>query len=293
MLGQYLLTFREAFEAMLLVSIILAFLIKIERKDLRREVWVGVGISLVSSFVIGVLVLVMFSGLSEAGEKLFESVAAFTAVIVLTWVILWMAFRGRYMTGEIKEKVGAQVERGTRWGLVGLVFILVLREALETLLFLIPFGVDDPVGTVGGFSLGIISAGVLSLLIYRYGIKMDIGKFFKYSSILLILLAAGLLGYGIHELFEYFEEIGVSVGWIGTTAFDLGIPGGSLLHHNGMIGSVFKVLFGYSSKMEWGRLLVHSIYLVIFLPVTIYAHRMKSDDVLEEKNAKKHMTTMN
>ena len=289
MLGQYLLTFREAFEAMLLVSIILAFLIKIDRKDLRRDVWVGIGISLVSSLVIGVFILVIFSGLSEAGEKLFESVAAFTAVMVLTWVILWMAFRGRYMSSEIKEKVGAQVERGTRWGLVGLVFILVFREALETLLFLTPFGVDDPAGTVGGFILGLISAGVLSLLIYRYGVKMDLGRFFKFSSILLIFLAAGLLGYGMHELFEYFEEIGTSVGWIGMTAFDLGIPGGSIFHHNGIIGSVFKVLLGYSSKMEWGRLLLHSAYLVVFLPIVSYAYsrrtsRFEKSDHIKDKH---------
>ncbi|MGA1793451.1 MAG: FTR1 family iron permease [Thermoplasmatota archaeon] len=291
MLGQYLLTFREAFEAMLLISIILAFLIKIDRKDLRREVWIGIGISLFSSLTIGVLVLIMFSGLSEAGEKLFESVAAFTAVAVLTWVILWMAFKGRYMTGEIKEKVGAQVERGTRWGLVGLVFILVFREALETLLFLTPFGVDDPVGTVAGFVLGLISAGVLSLLIYRYGVKLDIGRFFKFSSILLIFLAAGLLGYGMHELFEYFEEVGTSVGWLGATAFDLGIPGGSLFHHNGIIGSVFKVLFGYSSKMEWGMLLLHFIYLLIFLPTVIITYR-RSTRSAERSTARKEKHTV-
>jgi high-affinity iron transporter len=291
MFGQYLLTFREAFEAMLLVSIIIAFLVKTGRKDLKKEVWTGIGISLGLSVILGAILIATFNGLSEAGEKLFESIAAFVAVIVLTWIILWMAFKGKNMRAEISNKVEGQVERGTKWGLIGLVFILVFREALETILFLTPFGVDDPAGTMGGFILGVLSAGVLSILIYKFGIKMDLGKFFKFSSILLIFLAAGLLGYGLHEFFEYFEETGTSVGWIASTAYDLGISDGSVFHHKGIIGSVFKVMLGYSTKMEWGRVILHSLYLSIFLPLILFAYRKKKSTIDVDQESKKISTT--
>jgi len=267
MLGQYLITFREVFEAALITSIMIAFLVKTNNEHLKKQIWIGVGISVIASIITGLFIFLLFDGLSQAGEKLFEALAAFVAVALLTWMILWMITKGTRIQNEIEEKIDHQLIKGPSWGLIGLTVIFVFREGFETVIFLTPFSLDSPLETFAGLILGVISALILSILIYRFGMNISIKKFFTFTSIILILLAAGLLGYGVHELFEYFEVIGIHTGWIGTTAFDLGIQKGSVFHHKGIIGSIFGVMFGYSVKMEWGRIIFHSLYLLTTLPL--------------------------
>ncbi|MCK5414524.1 MAG: FTR1 family protein, partial [Thermoplasmata archaeon] len=99
------------------------------------------------------------------------------------------------------------------------------------------------------------------------------------SSILLVLLAAGLVGYGVHELLEYGEVVGAQVGWVGDSAYQLDVPKDSPFHHKGTVGSVFAVMFGYTVKMEWARVIVHVAYLAVFLPLVVIAY--KRPDLLE------------
>jgi len=273
MFGQYLITFREVLEAALIISIIVAYFIRTRKEQLIRYVWVGVLIAVAVSAIIAVVVGVIYGGLSSESAKLFEGVAALIAVAVLTSMILWMALRAKFLKQEINEKVSQTLKRGTVMGLVGFSFIVVFREGFETVLFLVPFGASDVGGTIVGASLGMITALALSYLIFTIGIKIDLGRFFYLSSILLILLAAGLLGYGIHELISYQAATGAETGWLGTYAFNMGIPDGSVFHHKGAVGSIFAVMVGYSVKMEWGRIIAHLSYLLIFLPLTIIAYR--------------------
>ena len=273
MLGQYLITFREVLEAALITSIILAYLIRTRKEYLILHIWKGVGMAVIASTVIAAATWMIYGGLSKANTKLFEGVAALIAVAVLTSMILWMAFKGRHLREEIRGKVNEAVQKGTIYGLIGLAFVVVFREGFETVLFLIPFTVNDIYGTILGAILGIISALAISFLIFKVGIKIDLKRFFYFSSLLLILLAAGLVGYGIHELIEYQGAIGLEPGWFGTYAFDLDIPKDNIFHHKGIIGSIFAVMFGYSVKMEWGRVIMHIFYLTIFIPLTILAYK--------------------
>jgi high-affinity iron transporter len=273
MIGQYLITFREVLEAALIISIILAYLTKTDKRYLSKYVWFGLIFAVLASMFIALIVSSIYGGLSDESMKLFEGVAALIAVTVLTSMILWMALKGRYIKDEIQKKVKTTVEKGTIFGLVGFSFIVVFREGFETVLFLIPFGVSDVTGTLVGVILGIITALTISILIFLFGLKMDLGRFFFFSSLILVLLAGGLLGYGIHELIEYQEAIGVELGWIGHYAFDLGISEGHILHHKGAVGAVFAVMFGYSIKMEWARLIAHLGFLFIFIPLTILVYK--------------------
>jgi high-affinity iron transporter len=98
--------------------------------------------------------------------------------------------------------------------------------------------------------------------------KINIRKFFYFSSVLLVFLAAGLIGYGVHELIEFGG--GAQLGWFGSYAYNLNISSTHLLSHKGAIGSIFAVMFGYTTKAEWGRLIFHAAYLVIFLPLVLW-----------------------
>jgi len=280
-LAQYLLTFREVLEAALLSAIILAFLVKTGRVNLTRYAWYGIYGATAASIGTGFAILAVYGSLSEASKVLFEGSAALIAVAVLTSMIYWMATKGRTLKREVEGRVEAAVKHGTILTLISLTFILVFREGLETVLFLTPFLVEDVLGTVAGAAIGTGFGIVLSYGVFRAGLKLDLRKFFFVTSVLLILLAGGLLGYGVHEMIEYSEEQGVDLGWWGSPAYNLGFSGGNpdagiapdALHHKGYVGSIFAVLFGYTSSAEWARVIAHLAYLVVVLPLVISVYK--------------------
>jgi len=154
-------------------------------------------------------------------------------------------------------------------------FIVVFREGLETVLFLTPFMLKNLSDTLIGAAIGVAAALVISYLFYKLGMRLNLRRFFYYTSILLTLLAAGLAGYGTHELLEYAKSIGLELGWVAEPAYALNIPSDSIFHHKGAVGSIFAVLFGYTTKAEWLRLIVHATYLLITLPLLLYTYAIK------------------
>lgn len=273
MFAQFLLVFREALEAALITAIILAYLTRTKRKPLIRYVWYGVYLAVVASFVFGAFVWFIYRGLSGPSKALFEGVAALIAVFVLSYMIYWMADKGKELHKEVERRVKALVTRGATLALASFSFIVVFREGLETVLFLTPFLLDDATGTLAGGFLGLVTALVLAYAIFVVGMKINIRRFFYFTSILLVLLAGGLAGYGVHELVGYSKDTGIELGWLGEYAFNLGIPSESLFHHKGIIGSVFAVMFGYTVKAEWIRVVVHLAYLAIVLPLVVWVYK--------------------
>ncbi len=277
MLGQYLITFREVLEAALITAIILSYLIRTNRRRLSRYVWLGVYMSVAVSAGLGITVWIIYGSLPEATQLLFEATAAFIAVIVLSSMIYWMATKGRYIKREMEKRIEAAVTKGTVIGLVSVAFIVVFREGLETVLFLTPFLIKDAAGTILGMLTGALTALLLSYGIFVAGMKINLRRFFYFTSILLILLAGGLAGYGTHELIEYFEKNGVEVGWLGEYAYALNVPRDSPLHHKGVIGSVAAVMFGYTVNAEWARVIVHIAYLAISFPLIVWIYNKPSN----------------
>ncbi|NJE26493.1 FTR1 family protein [Thermococcus sp. MV5] len=267
MIGQFLITFREALEAAIIVAIIIAYLKRTKRGNQVKDVWIGAGLSIIASILLGAIILKIYGGLEE--KELFEGIASYLAVIVLTSMIYWMATKGKNIKIEIENKVSRAI---SPLALISFTFIVVFREGLETVLFLTPFATQDLSSTLIGLISGLVGALALAYLIYGVGMRINLRTFFYYSSILLVFVAAGLAGYGTHELIEWAEEEGVSLGFFEETAYDLGIPKDSVWSHKGVIGSVFAVLFGYSTSMEWGRVLVQFGYLLLALYLVFRAY---------------------
>ncbi|MDH4123101.1 MAG: FTR1 family protein [Thermoplasmata archaeon] len=273
MIAQYVISFREAFEISLIVGIILIYLSKTSQMDVKSKFWMGIWVAILASVIVGLVVWGLFGELPEETITLFEGIAAILAVMVLTSMILWMSFKGRYLREELEAKVDQAILKGSAFAFFALAFIVVFREGFETVLFLLPFGINDASSTLIGAVLGIMTALLIGYFLFKFGMKIELKRIFYFTSILLILLASGILGYGVHELIEHQEAIGANPGWFGITAYDLGLSSDDLLHHKGAIGSVFAALFGYASSMEWGRLILQIAYLAIFLPVTVIAYR--------------------
>ncbi|KUH34529.1 ferrous iron transporter [Thermococcus celericrescens] len=279
--GAFLITFREALEAAIIVAIIIAYLRRTNRANQIKDVWIGTALSVGVSVLLGIGVLKFYGGLEET--ELFEGIASYLAVIVLTSMIYWMATKGKDIRAEIESKVSRSIGP---LALIGFTFVVIFREGLETVLFLTPFMTQNLGGTLLGLIAGLAGALVLAYLIYGVGMRIDLRKFFYFSSILLVFVAAGLAGYGTHELIEWAEEEGYSLGFLASTAYDLGIPSESVWHHKGAIGSVFAVLFGYSVSMEWGRVLVQFGYLITALYLVLRAYGKGSVLNREKKAAK-------
>jgi high-affinity iron transporter len=272
-LGQYLITFREVLEAALITSMVLAYLARTGRNPLTRFVWYGVISAMAASIALGATIWWTYGILPESTQVLFEGIAALIAVAVLSSMIYWMATKGKELRAEVEKKIEIIATRGAVLGLVSFAFVAVFREGLETVLFLTPYLVNDPVATVAGLLLGTLTSLALAYVVFFVGKKINVRRFFYFTSILLVLLAGGLAGYGVHELIEY---TGSAVwGSLGQNAYLLVISPDNPFHHKGIIGSVFAVMFGYTVRAEWARLIVHFAYLAVAIPLVVTVYRKR------------------
>jgi high-affinity iron transporter len=197
---------REGFEVTLLVAIMLAYLVKIGRPESRRQVWYGVGAALLVSVVVGGTLFVTAGELEGRPEQIFEGTAMWVAVGFLTYMVLWMRRESRTVAHGIRRGIDSAVERGGSLALVSLVFVMVLREGVETALFM--FGItrtSEPLQVALGAALGVAGAVALGYAVYVGGKRINLGTFFKVTGVFLILVAAGLLAHGVAE----FEEAGL------------------------------------------------------------------------------------
>jgi len=271
----FLITFREALEAALVVAIIVSYLQKVGKSKLSRYAYLGSGAAILLSIVIGILVQSLYGGLSDVVAQLFEGIASLTAVAVLTYMIFWMAGHSKRITGELHDKIDVAISRNELYSIASLAFVAVFREGLETVLFLSTLFIQDTAGTLVGVIAGSTVVLGLAVLLIRGTYKLDLKKFFGYTSILLVVFAAGLAGYGVHELIEAGEGMGVGFGVLGEKPYDINPPlnpDGSypLLHEKGVLGSILKALVGYDGNPEWLRIVV---YLGYWLIIGSYVYR--------------------
>ena len=263
-----LITFREALEAALIVTIMVTYLTKIGKKELNNYSYLGAGTALIASLLIGVALQAFYGGLGEIAGQLFEGIASLTAVAVLTSMIFWMAKHSKEIKGELEGKINQAVTQGEVYSIAALSFVAVAREGLETVLFLSATFVQDQIGTLVGAAIGIIIVLILSVLLMKGTVNLELGRFFKVTSILLLIFGAGLAGYGVHELIEAGEGMGVDFGVLGEKPFDINPPvnpNGTYpaLHEKGVIGSILKALIGYDGNPEWLRIIVYVGYWVV------------------------------
>ena len=200
---------REGVEASLIVGIILAYLAKTGNREHFGKIFLGTGVALGLSTALGVLLFVTLGRFEAPYEQLFEASALFLAAGVLTWMLFWMRRQARMVKGELQAAVDRALKAGTAWALAVLAFTAIIREGVETSLFL--FGQvtaaasSAPTGAlsviVGAFA-GLLIAAALGYLIYVGARRINYGTFFRLTGLALIFIAAGLLSHGVQELIE-------------------------------------------------------------------------------------------
>ncbi|MBX5326901.1 MAG: FTR1 family iron permease [Candidatus Bathyarchaeia archaeon] len=265
LLPSFLITFREALEASLIMAIIIAYLKKSRRQSLIRYSLYGAGVAVGLSCLFGSVLLVVYGNLTGFGAQVFEGVAALFAAFALTYMILWMTKHAQTIRTELEQKVESTVTRGQLFGIVALAFVAVFREGLETVLFLTTLLTIDSAGTLVGLSFAVFVVLATAWVLMRGVHRLDVKRFFQVTSIILIIFAAGLVGYGVHELIEAGETLNIQLGVLSQPAFDINPPLGvngtyPLLHEKGVIGSLLGALVGYDGNPEWLRVIVYLAY---------------------------------
>jgi high-affinity iron transporter len=251
---------REGVEAALIVSIVLAYLAKTGNRPHFDKIWLGAGAAIAVSILVGVALFVTIGGLEEPYEQLFEGIAMLVAAGVVTWMLFWMRRQAASVKGELQARVDRALGEGAVWGLALLAFTAVIREGIETSLFLLgqvnSADAAAPSVLVGAV-IGLAIAALLGYGFYRGSRRINLGAFFKWTGVGLVFIAAGLLSHAVHE----FIEIGV-IQFGTQTAFDLS---GVLSHEDNIVGQFLRALFGYTATPEVTTLVVHVAYVVIVL----------------------------
>ncbi|MDQ3895984.1 MAG: FTR1 family protein [Actinomycetota bacterium] len=256
MLANYLIGLREGLEAALVVGILVAYLVKTGNRHRLLPIWVGVGIAVAFSLLAGALLTFTSRSLSFRAQEMFGGVASIVAVAFVTWMIFWMRRTARHLKGELQGRLDAALVMGP-WALAGAALLAVGREGLETALFIWTAvqATGSSATPVTGAFLGLLTAVVLGYLIYRRSIQLNLAKFFTYTGGALIVVAAGVLAYGVHDL----QEAGLLTSFgLDRVVFDAT----SILPPSSWWGSLFKGLFSISAAPTRLELLAWISYLV-------------------------------
>lgn len=254
MLANYLIGLREGLEAALVVGILLAYLTRTGRRDLIRQVWLGVAIAVGVSLAFGALLTFGPSGLSERAEETIAGTLSILAVALLTWMIFWMARTARHLRSDLHGRLDAALTGG-RWAVLVATLLAVGREGLETALFLWAAAGATGSGTrpLLGAVLGLATAVALGWGIYRGAVALNLRTFFAWTGLALVVIAGGVLSYGIHEL----QEAGILPGGE-SMAFDIT----AVLPPESWYGSLLKGLVNLDPTTTWLQAVAWTAYVV-------------------------------
>lgn len=256
MLATFLIMFREGVEAALIVGIIASYLRQTGRTHLMKAVWVGVILASLLCLGLGVFLQVTSGDFPQKQQELFAGIISSIAVGVLTWMVFWMRRAARSIKSELQSQIETAISQGDKWGLalVGMSFFAVLREGLETVVFLLAsfqqnLGFGVPLGAV----LGYLAAIAVGVGIYQGGIRVNLRRLFKWTGAFIILVAAGLLASSVRA----FHEAGL---W--NSLQDVAFDATQSLPKHGVIGSVLAGIFGYNDTPSLGEIIAYFAYLV-------------------------------
>lgn len=254
MLATLIVTLREGVEAALIIGIILSYLHKIGLEREGRKVWLGTALATVLSIVGGFGVFLIMGTTTEGlFQQLLEGFAMLTAVIVLTYMVFWMHGGGKGMTASINAKVQAAVSSSSVTALAVLAFVSVLREGVETVLFLIgTTSSSTPGEALAGGLLGLIMAVVVGYAVFKSSRKVNIAAFFKWTSVLLLFMAAGMLSNAIGEFHEANLLPPIAKRIWDTSGF---------LSEDDFFGGIMMALFGYNSSPSLFQVISYVSYL--------------------------------
>ncbi len=259
----FLTGLREGVEAALIVAIILAYLVRSGNGAHVGKVWLGAGLAIVVSVVVGAVIFATVRSFAEPYEQIFEGVAMLVAAAVVTWMLFWMRRTAANLRGELHARIDRAVTESAVLGLAVLAFTAVIREGIETSLFLVgqmTSAESGAMSTLVGALLGLAAAVVVGWIFYTGSRRINLRTFFTWTGVALVFIAAGLLSHAVHELIEVGEFYGVEL--VGTqAAYDIS----AILPDSEGIGQFLRALFGYADSPEVLTLAAHVAYLVVVL----------------------------
>jgi high-affinity iron transporter len=259
--GGFVTGLREGVEAALIVAIIAGYLARTGESARIPRVLLGAGAAVGVSVIAGIAIFLFVGELASPYEQLLEAATMILAAVIVTWMLFWMKRQSRGLKGELHARVDRALDEGGMWGLTLLAFTAVIREGIETAVFLLgqASAARESGGTGGvllGALIGLAAAVVVGYLVYVGSRRIDLRLFFRVTAILLVFIAAGLLSRAVHELVE------VGVIALGTQpVFDLT----SVLPDEAGLGMFLRALFGYSATPEAAAFLVWVAYVVVVL----------------------------
>lgn len=235
MLANYLIGLREGLEAGLIVGILVAYAVKSGRRDILPKLWLGVGIAIATMIALGAFLTFGPIGINEEGQEAIAGILSIVAVALVTWMIFWMGSHASELAGELRGKLDAALSAGGT-AIVVVAMVGVMREGIETALFVWAASQSSGPISVLGALLGIATAVVISWLIYLGLIRINLRTFFAWTGALLIVFAAGVLRYGIHEFVE--------IGWLpeGSPVYSLN----SVLPTTEPVGAILAGVVNYT-----------------------------------------------
>ncbi len=256
MLVAYLIMLREGIEAALIVGIIASYLKQTGRSRWMPSIWLGVVLAATICFVVGILLNLASAEFPQKQQELFAGIVALIAAGMLTSMVFWMKKAARSIKGTLHRSIDDALVAGDRQGLalVAMAFLAVGREGIESVFFLLAtFQQDVGYEAPAGALLGIASAVAVGAAVTYGGVKIDLRRFFRWTGLLILLVAAGLLAAGL----KAFHEAGIWNG-LQSTAFDLS----ALLPADGVAGTLLAGLFGYQDAPSVGAVVLYLAFLV-------------------------------
>lgn len=263
----FLIMLREGLEAALIVSLIASYLKRTQRGNKMSIMWIGVFLAAAMCLGLGVFINETTGEFPQKQQELFEGLVAVIAVVILTWMVFWMRKVSRNVKRQLEDAVDSALQKSSNqsWALILMVFFAVAREGLESVFFLLAafqqdVGIWPPLGAV----LGLGTAVVLGFLLYWGGVRLNLGVFFRWTSLFILLVAAGLAAGAIRA----FHEAGL---W---NAFqDIAFDFSQTLTTHSLFGTLLEGIFGYQEAPSVSEVAVYLLYLIPALVLFFWPSR--------------------
>ncbi|PRX05924.1 UNVERIFIED_ORG: high-affinity iron transporter [Martelella mediterranea] len=260
MLAPFLIMLREGIEAALITGIIATYLNQTDRREFLPAVWIGVFLAVALSLFLGAGLQLVSAEFPQKAQELFEAIVGAIAAVILVSMVFWMRKAARSIKAELHSSIDEALEHGSGagWALIGMVFFAVAREGLESIFFLLAIfqqsqGPAAPLGAL----LGVLVAVAIGIAIYRFGVRINLKRFFQWTGVFILFVAAGILSGALGNL----HEAGI---WnsLQTPAYDLS----RILPVSGVTGTILSGVFGYQESPTIGEVIVY----VVFLAASLY-----------------------
>ncbi|MFF6912501.1 iron uptake transporter permease EfeU [Streptomyces sp. NPDC012466] len=276
MFSNYLIGLREGLEASLVVCILIAYLVKTDRRDALKPIWAGIGVAVALAFGFGCALEFGSQELTFQAQEALGGSLSILAVALVTWMVFWMRRTARHLKSELHGRLDAALAMGTG-ALVATAFLAVGREGLETALFVwasVHAASDGTPRPLLGVALGLLTAILLGWLFYRGALRINLAKFFTWTGGMLVVVAAGVLAYGFHDLQEADFLPGLT-----DKAFDIS----GTIPPDSWYGTLLKGVFNFQPDPTTLQVAVWLLYLIPTLALFLAPARTTTPTPVRDK----------